>query len=65
MGKIGARLERWPEISNAAYGQIFTGVNEQENFFEIRSGINIIPKKEIVKKKTNSFGDYVDSLKKN
>jgi len=62
--KIGAQLERWPEVSSAAYGQLFTGANEQENFFEIKSGIDILPKKEVVTKSKDPFKDFVDSLKK-
>ena len=62
---ISKELNTWKELVNTGYTfEWFIGKNEQEDFFEIWSGIDIMPKKDAVKKKKNSFGDYVDSLKK-
>lgn len=64
LSALSRRLKKWPGVEDVVYVQLFTGIYEQENFFEIRSGLNIMPKKDTVKKSKDPFKDFVDSLKK-
>jgi hypothetical protein len=63
LGAISDQLKKWPDIADAVYVQLFTGRNETDVFFDVTSKIEVIAKKEVVKKNQDPFKTFVDSLK--
>ena len=67
---LSKKLKKWPDVSNAEYVQLFTGISESDDFFEITSttqsvsAIEVSKKANDEKKKKDPFKAFVDSLEK-
>jgi hypothetical protein len=62
---MSSRLKKWPDISDAVYVDLFTGINKTDNFWEIKSKIGIKKKVDMLKKPRDPWKLFLEHLRKN